>query len=174
MWIQIWPLIASYAPNHSDQLASDPMWPKVLPQDFIYSDWEMQALSFLWGQKLVKCKPGHIWRSHLLFPCSKKEQPAKWSGVRVWDRTWVFFVIAAKPAYSTKISSIFPKALYGATYQDLRFPPFGKLGEWIKGILRHGMCRNLKQGSVCICLVVDILVPNEVIWTSVAYLPRAS
>lgn len=100
--------------------------------------------------------------------------PTKWNGVGSEEEFWGFSVIAAKPVYSTNKNAISPKGLSDATYHGLKFPSLAKLGKWVKGFQSHGMCRNLKQGSICICLVVDILGPNEVIWTSVAYLPRVS
>lgn len=146
-----------------------------------YGNWKMQILSFLWSQCLVKWKREHIsrpcsfhvaWREPI--QCSKGwRQPTRGSGLGSGE-LWGFFVTATKPTYSVDVSSTFLKNLYDVTsVWCLKFPPFGKLGKWVKGFQSQGMWRNLKQGSICICLV-DIVVPNEVIWTSVAYLPRAS
>lgn len=68
----------------------------------------------------------------------------------------------SQPTQLSYVPPSFLKALYDGTYSGLEFPPSGKLGKLVKEFQSHGMCRNLKQGSVCVC-PVDILVPNEVI-----------
>ena len=68
-WLSSSTYRVSYAPGHSKKSMPVPTLVKVFPQEFIYGDWETQGLSFLWDQRLVKCKPGHVCRPYSLFLC---------------------------------------------------------------------------------------------------------
>ena len=75
----------------------------------------MQGLSFLWGQRLVKCKPGHVWRPYSLFLCFLGGAHWRWQKMKTTHKVkwgccegelWGSFIIVAKPVYSANMSSV--------------------------------------------------------------------